>query len=120
MPQKKSSASYRRQLNRLIKFCNRRLPGSEQIESISTVPFLVSNRHMEAVVWEYDAFYYDWMADWHDNGSVRADEIRVAMDSIVEKHGDELREYLAPYKGVTSYSYSESHCVRLAEKLFGK
>jgi hypothetical protein len=75
---------------------------------------------MEAVVWEYDALYYDWMADWHDNGSVRADEIRVAMDSIVEKHGDELREYLAPYKGVKIYFGGESHRVRLAEKLFGK
>jgi hypothetical protein len=42
------------------------------------------------------------------------------MDSIVEKHGDELREYLAPYKGVKIYFGGESHRVRLAEKLFGK
>ena len=115
---KTRSTLYRHLLNVTIRFLNRRLQGDDQIQDVPSIPFCVSYHRLESLVWEWEALYFEGKVDWRDNGNVRREEILEAKKLFLERHGAALKEYLAPYKGIKSGSYSESHRIRLAQELF--
>src|SRR3989338_6040593 len=111
---------YGRFINRLIRFFNKRLPGSDQLPYLPIVPFH-ANGTLEEVVWRYYNLILDGYADWHDDGSAREGKIIAAKRAIEKEWGERLREYLKPYEGVdhSTVSSLEYHRARVATELFG-
>ena len=120
----KSSSIARRMLNVVIRQVNRRLTSSEWIPAIPIIPFIVEN-HLEVVVLQYYNLIMDGYADWRNDGSVRKDEIIALKKALVQKHGTELKRYLAPYiqkhsSRETTASREEHHRCRVAYDLYNR